>query len=326
MLAEKGPLLSRNPSNPWDYCGCDTFALGADKKTWETTYNDFTVYLRGTDGAKLPLPKISKAMAEQLGYPYSGKQVIAPSVFGYEVVIQNKRHGTKFTFKMTVGDREVITNNGSLLYYNGETVISAYETGSTESFLFYSPDSTEGPPPGTSKSNNVINIKLQRWEIDRPPPQFRGAADVTVFGGEYGCQNRSLSRPTISGGCTISGGQFFGHKPTQPLRDQLKKTGEPEEICFQIVCTQKDKDKKHDNDKYKSELKTRMDAALIADELKTRMDMIAECEKMIAECEKKKAIRKRMREELDTIDADIEKMEAMISKRSRPTEDDMWPV
>ena len=237
-----------------------------------------------------------------------------PTGCDYEFTVENTFPNTKFTFEeITIGKERVDINGGETIFYSGTHTISAYKTGSHRSFLFYSPDSTEKAATNwTPDGSNVIKIKVQRHVKQDPPPVklacYRGLSDDD---GDVGPTFRSLSvgeaSRGLSGGNTISGNTFVGHVSTVPLEGTWKKEGDVVEFLIQLVNTQSNQDKARDNAKYHAA----MDA------------------KLQKEIDYMKAKRKRLREEIDALDKEIQDKEAKRAKMppvSRPTEDLLLPV
>jgi hypothetical protein len=135
-----------------------------------------------------------------------------PEVQDYSISIEPKKQpifGSSadeyYTFEMSVGDRKVVVNNGTLIYYNNKTRVSSFRTGTSESFRFVTekkrPDFASEPGINAPNSN-VITIKVNRFRRERarvfvPPPMhydsYRGFNDPFDAPVYRGFGNMSLS-------------------------------------------------------------------------------------------------------------------------------------
>jgi hypothetical protein len=93
-----------------------------------------------------------------------------------------------------VGQRKVAINGGKPIFYSSDTMVKGFETGSNESFKFYSPSEFErinmrDKIPKGHNVTNVIEIRLQEYRKVYMPP-------TRSFGGyEDDCELRTCSVP-----------------------------------------------------------------------------------------------------------------------------------
>lgn len=93
-----------------------------------------------------------------------------PETTDYCIVIDNEKSNRftdsniYYTFEMSVGDKKVVINNGQKIYYNGRVVVSGFETGKNNNFIFVA------NKPGVSQessnqdpNSNIITIKVNLY-------------------------------------------------------------------------------------------------------------------------------------------------------------------
>lgn len=272
-----------------------------DRSAFTTINGPFELTVIDQDGNHYA--KLTAAAAEASGHTLprdAGVGVYALptcSHYGFRVTDTLKIPGRRFVLSsVTVGNKPVVINGGDTLFYNGATEkIQAFQTGSDESFLFYSPSLHEKMERAIPDGTNVIRVTVQayvekrsRAEDDRtrslddcpPPTLLRSAASY-----------RSLC--SISGGNTISGGNFVGHVATKPLTKEYEKSGEPLYFMIQLVNTQSDAEKYEDNVSYENyELQKSIDTELQVakrnhDEAESLKRKARECEERANELQKK---------------------------------------
>ncbi len=81
-------------------------------------------------------------------------------------------HNHYFTYEMYVGDRKVSINNGEVLYYNKQTKVLGFQTGTSESFRFVAEKSRAahaGAAGINAPNTNIITIKVNRFRREAAP-------------------------------------------------------------------------------------------------------------------------------------------------------------
>ena len=168
--------------------------------------------------------------------------------------------GEWYTISIERGDgKKVIINDSRTIYYNGRQSIDTMRTGSKDSFFFYAASEEEKKigvaPVGTSESNKwyFTFVKYDRIE----PQRYRGGYDHYTDICHHGITRGAIRLATrgattntkgISGGATISGGSYTGHKNTTSIPEGVRYVEkETVRLSIQIITTESQEELKYAN-------------------------------------------------------------------------------
>lgn len=207
--------------------------------------------------------------------------VIVPTSSTYHIELSVTQDKTPLTWysivSAKVGDKKVTINNDRLIYYPSSQRIEGFTTGTNDSFFFISPSKQEtdaGVKYDGVNVSNIIEVKIQRYHrIPRREVYIATAASGDLFsfrggatrggghtsnGGEQvlsmfdsaPAASRSkmvastyVPESTLSGGTTISGGNFVRDVDVNTTNDTFEKVGDVIEFYVQLVCDQSEDDK-----------------------------------------------------------------------------------
>ena len=204
-----------------------------------------------------------------------------PTQTPYHIDIRFEKATINHLYEITsikVGPRKVSINNDNRIFYPSDTVVKGFQTGSNESFKFYSPSEYEKTNMGDKipkdhNVSNVIEIRLQEYQKVNAPP-MRSYSTFGGFGGYDNCADSfNESFPTgagisdlgmggfgtsafgsfgldppgcasvntyssFSGGSTISGGAHVPHLKTVSFHGKTEQVGQEHVITLQLACDQ----------------------------------------------------------------------------------------
>jgi len=97
--------------------------------------------------------------------------VVVPTCASYAVSVENVETSADSYFTLvsgTVGDKDIVINNGETIYYNRVLQVKGFKTNSDESFLFMSQsaqEKSEGIKPlATENVSNIIKLRVQKFK------------------------------------------------------------------------------------------------------------------------------------------------------------------
>ena len=190
--------------------------------------------------------------------------VVLPTCTEYMIRINNLNNDgcNYFTFESGfVGDKKIIINNGTQIYYPSKLEIKGMETGTNNSFMFMSQSNQEkyeGRQLEGENFSNIIKIKIKQWRkkvyknfyetrcIDYESPRFM---DCRSSESSFSYTKR-LSKSNFSGGATVSGGSRVDDVKTTTTRDTFEQIGGETEFVIQLVCDQDELEKYETNKGY----------------------------------------------------------------------------
>lgn len=183
---------------------------------------------------------------------------VLPTCTEYVINLNNLK-GNYLTFESGfVGDKKIVINGGKKIYYPSDIKIKGFETGTNESFMFISPsnrEKCEGYNIEGENITNIIKLKLKRWKrealnfFETRFNDCRSDERECYRGATFGFAS-SYNTKSLSGGATVSGGNYVDNVKTTSTTDKFTQIGDEIELVIQLVCDQDDSEKYEINKKY----------------------------------------------------------------------------
>jgi len=242
-------------------CNCN-YETHFDKSGFEQNNIKITVMNAKT---RQKYSKLENTMANLNGVVH----VVLPTCTEYMIHIDNLStdNYSYFTFESGfVGDKKIVINQGSKIYYPSKLEIKGIETGTNNSFMFISQSNQEryeGRQLEGENVSNIIKIKIKQWrkKVYQNFYETRGGNygrfmdcrfdDSSSSGGRpWSKDAKNTNNNEFSGGATVSGGSHIDNIKTTTTRDTFDQIGDEIECVIQLVCNQDELEKYEENKKY----------------------------------------------------------------------------
>lgn len=247
--------------------------------------------------SSLPSSEDGGTVSSELANANGVMHVVLPTCTEYHITVDLVDEAEDVFFSLEsgkVGDRGIVINGGSKIYYNGLD-IKGYKTGTKESFCFISRSQSDDKTLEGENVSNIIELKFVKWVR---VPYVTSAESAVMRGWECKGLSKGIEEGNctlqvggnLSGGATVSGNTYVAHVQPRSTYDTFREQESGEvNITIQLVCTQSDEEKYLANTKYYMQKDIDMRDKLIEQRKRKENDLLA-CKDLV-DCYTTKGLR-----------------------------------